>query len=245
MDGITSIAACIKQTIEISSDGLSVPNSTNVKRKRLASASYYGVKGALSQRAPGRFVSVRVATANVNTLMPEEQDYAKSKAIGILVNGSVQLLERMFFKNSIQLLGMHEGRCRWSDVRRGLHYVHMCGASDYPGNLGGQIWLHHELNPQICSWPLRHASSLPEYPPSSLRCMSLHCRGSRMPFGKRWRITCPLLGHFIRRVNVVCLLTLMPAYAATVLAWALLPPRWPTIMSPIHDISRPHPNWMH
>eukprot|EP00973_Karenia_brevis_P031038 4281514-Karenia_brevis.AAC.1 len=82
-----------------------------------------------------------VATANVRTLLPQQEDRSYGKVAGVLLFSKVELLERQFADAYIDVIGVQEGRARSSHERTGHAYKMLVAAADPNGSYGVQLWL--------------------------------------------------------------------------------------------------------
>ena len=90
-------------------------------------------------------LSVKAATANVNTMAPQEEREMKAMGQGLLASGKIQRLERDFEAAEYDLVGIQESRIQ-SDADVNKNEYRIIGAAATPsGTLGVQLWVAHRL----------------------------------------------------------------------------------------------------
>ena len=86
---------------------------------------------------------MRVATANVKTLMPAQETKSYGKISGAMLFHRMQLLEQQFAANNLQIVGVQEGRSRTAAVVdcRGFIWIGLVsvGAMRFQLARGGSI----------------------------------------------------------------------------------------------------------
>jgi len=88
---------------------------------------------------------VKLATANVNTLLPWEKSTSYGKVGGHeLLLSKVQLLMYEFLAFDLHILGVQEGRPPTLGVKEGLYYNMLCAPS-----LRGNLWSSAVGGPDI------------------------------------------------------------------------------------------------
>jgi len=99
------------------------------------------VSASASKYASARLV---LASANVCTLAPRDEDAANAQVAGDLLMGKVQIMEQRFQEFGVQIVGVQEGRSRRHEVRSGLHFQMFAGMAD--NGVGGcQVWVSNAL----------------------------------------------------------------------------------------------------
>ena len=93
---------------------------------------------------------MRVATANVKTLMPAQETKSYGKISGAMLFHRMQLLEQQFAANNLQIVGVQEGRARSTQERSGSDFRMLTSAADEHGDFGVQLWVAHALH--VVTW---------------------------------------------------------------------------------------------
>ena len=95
---------------------------------------------------------LRVATANVQTLLPYQETRSYARNSVDLLRSKVQLLESQFFENDINVVGIQEGRSKVSSKTEGLHYTMLNAPATTGGSYGVQLWLRRDDKYHILNW---------------------------------------------------------------------------------------------
>jgi hypothetical protein len=64
---------------------------------------------------------------------------------GVLLMSKVTILDDMFAKVSIDVVGVQEGRSRTSGKRNGVHYEMFIARGTAQGQYGSQVWVAKKL----------------------------------------------------------------------------------------------------
>lgn len=102
--------------------------------------------------ASPRRVLLKVATYNVTSLDPRDEDRAHARLVGVILASRVQLLEIDCFEHGFDIVGIQESRCRANRVRKGLYYDMYESAADASGCFGTQLWVARRLRLSVQSW---------------------------------------------------------------------------------------------
>ena len=99
---------------------------------------------AKDTRSPGCLeCPLAVATANVLSLTPSEQQSAR--AAGIFETGRMQVLQSVFLNKGLQLIGIQEARSQGPEVRVMSHYVALSSGSTPAHTHGCELWIAASL----------------------------------------------------------------------------------------------------
>ena len=93
-----------------------------------------------------------MASANVRTLLPHQEDTSYSRTSAALMMSSAQLLEQQFIESGLEVIGLQEGRSRHAVERSGFAYKMLASCADHGGQYGNQLWFSFKSRFQIVTW---------------------------------------------------------------------------------------------
>ena len=99
-----------------------------------------------------RRVPFVIASANVCSLLPHQEDCSYSKVSGALLLSKVQMLDTMFNDACFDVVGLQEGRGRAKLERTGVHYSMLVAPADATGSYGVQLWVRTSSKLQVVHW---------------------------------------------------------------------------------------------
>jgi len=104
-----------------------------------------------AEYAPGG-LTLRWASANVQTLLPHQEDRSYAKNTMSLLRSKIALLETQFSENGLDVVGVQEGRSKASESKMGQYYRMLSAPQDQHGAHGVQIWVRKAAKLSVMRW---------------------------------------------------------------------------------------------
>ena len=96
--------------------------------------------------------TVTMASANVRTLLPHQEDTSYNHTSAALMMSKVQMLEQQFIDNKLEVIGIQEGRSRHGVESSGFAYRMLTSCADHGGQYGNQFWFSFKSRLQLVTW---------------------------------------------------------------------------------------------
>ena len=105
-----------------------------------------------ASRSKQEDVVVKVGTANVQTLLPWQEDRSYAKNSINPLYSKVEILETNFAERGLQVVGIQEGRARSSSLQIGTKYKRAMSAAYPDGSCGVQTWVLNDGKFDLVHW---------------------------------------------------------------------------------------------
>jgi exonuclease III len=97
-------------------------------------------------------VQISIVSANVNSLIPAQDDRSYSRVSCVIMSSKVQVLELEFNSYEAEIICVQEGRARETAEKSGLYYAMFIAPASSTGSYGVQVWIRKCLSPKCASW---------------------------------------------------------------------------------------------
>ncbi|CAK0868120.1 unnamed protein product [Prorocentrum cordatum] len=105
--------------------------------------------------ADAAVVTLKVVTADAQTLHPQQGGCSYYRTSLALMNGKAQILEQQFRQRGFSAVGLQEDRARQAGKRKGVYFTMFVSPATSDGALGVQFWLDRELGHHVAQWRAR------------------------------------------------------------------------------------------